>query len=203
MSGYLIVGLGNPGKEFENTPHNIGFGVLDRIADEYRQNWKKVKPVFGEVSKFSYKSGDVILLKPLTFMNKSGLAVKSALRFWKIDLSNLLVVQDDSDIEIGRLKIGYNQSSGGHKGLDSIIQSLGNQEFSRLRLGIRPRIVAANGGGHIKAEKFILKFMSPARRKAVFEQGKEAACFWLENGLEKAMSRYNKRKSKTPNLNIN
>jgi len=137
---YLIVGLGNPGEEFNVTPHNIGFAVLDRIVKEREGHWKKVKSVFGEAFSFESAVGNIILLKPQTYMNKSGLAVRSALRFWKIGLENLVVVQDDADIEIGRLKIGYDQSSGGHKGLESIIQALGSQKFSRIRLGVRPSI---------------------------------------------------------------
>lgn len=190
---YLIAGLGNPAPEFEKTPHNVGFITIDRLAREQEANWKKTKGVSGLTAKFNYRDSEVILLKPLTYMNKSGFSVKSALRFWKINTRNLLIIQDDSDIELGRLKIVFDQSSGGHKGLDSIIQAIGNQKFSRLKIGVRPKVLKSGAAKHIKAEKFILRTFPLEWQILITKSGEEAACYWLENGLDKAMSKYNRR----------
>jgi len=190
---YLIVGLGNPDPEYQNTPHNIGFAVADKIAEEQEQRWKNAKLVFGDVSKFNCDGNEVVLLKPLTYMNKSGLAVKSALGFWKIDMGNLLVVQDDSDIELGRLKIGSNQSSGGHKGIENIIQAVGSKRFNRLKVGIRPAGLAQSGKVRVKAEKFILRPYPKEKLEIVAQEGVKAVYFWLRNGLEKTMSKYNRK----------
>ena len=125
-------------------------------------------------------------------MNKSGLAVKNALRFWKIDPNNLLVIQDDSDIELGRLKISFGQSHGGHKGLASIIQALESSQFSRLKIGARPEFLKRNvAGKHVKAEKFILRSFPKKWQEIVSAEGKEAVYLWLESSLAKAMSKYN------------
>jgi len=190
---YLVVGLGNPDPEFEKTLHNVGFGVLNEIIEDQKSNWKKTKAVSGEMAKVDIRGKEVILLKPLTYMNRSGLAVKNALNFWKISLNNLLIVQDDSDIEMGRLKIGYDQSSGGHKGLESIIQALGSQKFTRVKIGVRPSNLTQNGKTYVKAEKFILRPYPKDKLEPICQAGADAVCFWLENGLAKAMSEYNVR----------
>lgn len=190
---YLIVGLGNPESEFNNTPHNIGFRVVDTIAKELNLNWKKVKFANGEAIKTVFQDDDVVLLKPATYMNKSGLCVISALKYWKVNINNLIVVQDDSDIELGRLKIGYNQNSGGHKGLESIIKSLKTKQFARLKIGIRPIDFPQGGKTHIKAEKFVLRKYPEEELNNIAQKGKEAILFWLKNGLEKTMSVYNQK----------
>jgi len=191
LKKYLIVGLGNPGKEFQDTPHNVGWVVISDIAGEQNITLEQTKPLFGEMAKFDKGKTEVILLLPTTYMNKSGLAVKSALKWWKVPLRNLLVVQDDSDLILGRLKIGYNQSAGGHKGVESIIQALKSQEFARLRLGIRPQSLPQGGKKHVKAEKFILRRLPDNWQKDIAKTAKEAAYYWLEEGLGKAMSKYN------------
>lgn len=190
----LIVGLGNPDSEYENTLHNVGFSVLNRIAKEQSLDWKNVKSVQGEMSKITSDNIEIILLKPTTYMNRSGLAVKNALNFWKVNLNNLLVIQDDSDIMIGKLKIGFDQSSGGHKGIESIIQAVGSQKFSRLKLGVRPESLI-NSGKHVKAEKFILRLQSKSTLLDIASQGKEVVYYWINNGLEATMNMYNTHRS--------
>lgn len=187
---YLIVGLGNPDSDYENTLHNVGFGVADLIAEEEKLSWKSSKAIHGEFAKFELGDKEIIILKPQTYMNRSGLAVQSALRFWKTGLFNLLVIQDDSDIVIGRLKVAFDQSSGGHKGIESIIQSLKNKKFARLKVGVRAEAFLKSKE-HVKAEKFILRPQSKELLGAMAKAGKEIVYSWLDNGLAKTMSIYN------------
>ena len=131
----LIIGLGNPGKEYENTRHNTGFMVLDRLSEklniEMTQN--KFKGLYG---KSKYKGEDVILLKPQTYMNLSGQAVKEVVDYFKIDISDILVVSDDLDLLVGNFKLREAGSSGGHNGLKNIALCLGTDKFKRLKVGI-------------------------------------------------------------------
>ena len=132
----LIVGLGNPGKEYEYTRHNVGFWFLDFYVQNKGiiDNWKsKFDALYLEYNLFGEK---VIFVKPTTYMNLSGEAVKKFLDFYKIDVSNLLVVSDDLDILIGNFKLKFNCSSGGHNGIKNIAQMIGTNEFKRLKIGI-------------------------------------------------------------------
>jgi len=192
---FLIVGLGNPDPEYANTLHNVGYNTVNHIAQKQGTAWKNSKAVWSEMAKFDINGGEVILLKPVTYMNKSGLAVASALKFWKIGLGNLLVVQDDSDQALGRMKIGFDQSSGGHKGLDSIIQAVGGKKFARLKIGVRPDGLPQGGKRHVKAEKFILRPYPQELLDKIAQTGAEAALYWFDNGLSKTMSKYNTREN--------
>jgi len=187
---FLIVGLGNPDHEYANTLHNVGYNTVNQIAQNQGIVWKNSKAVWGEMAKFDINGGEVILLKPATYMNKSGLAVNSALKFWKIELSHLLIVQDDSDLAMGKLKIGFDQGSGGHKGLASIIQSIG-QKFARLKIGVRPKNLPQGGKTHVKAEKFILRPYPQVLLEKIAKNSAEVAGFWQEHGLGQAMSKFN------------
>jgi peptidyl-tRNA hydrolase, PTH1 family len=190
---FLIVGLGNPDQEYAFTLHNVGYITVSQIAETQGIVWKKSKTVWSEVTKFDSKGSEVILLKPQTYMNKSGLAVSCALKFWKIRRENMLVVQDDSDLPIGRMKIGFNQSSGGHKGLDSINRSIGGQKFARLKIGVRPVELPQGGNAHVKAEKFILRPYPQKALEKIAQAGADVVQFWLENGLSQTMSKYNNK----------
>jgi len=139
----IIVGLGNPGKEYENTRHNVGYMFLDALVGE-----KEIAPVgetvsFKEEKKFDsliaeslHKGDKVLLVKPLTFMNSSGMAVLKVLQFHKTGLEDLIVVSDDVDLPIGTVRIRLEGSSGGHKGLQNIIDQLGDDIFVRVRIGV-------------------------------------------------------------------
>ncbi|MDD2409414.1 MAG: aminoacyl-tRNA hydrolase [Bacilli bacterium] len=124
----LIVGLGNIGKNYENTRHNIGFKILDNFLGDIK--WKKNS--YG----LFYKDRDIIYLKPTTFMNLSGIAIKYFIKFYKINIKDILIIHDDLDINIGSYKIKYNSSSGGHNGIKSIINVLKTEEFIRIKIGI-------------------------------------------------------------------
>ena len=124
----LVVGLGNPGKEYSETRHNAGYMALDYYLKEV--NWKNDK--FADV----YKSKDTIFIKPTTFMNLSGNAVSYYLYYYKIDIKDLLVIQDDMDLETGTIRLKINSSSGGHNGIKDIIHKIGSDNFLRLKIGI-------------------------------------------------------------------
>ena len=124
----LIVGLGNPGKEYENTRHNIGFWALDNYLDNVSFKHDKLADV--------YKDNSVIYIKPNTFMNLSGEAVRNYVNYYKINVEDILVVQDDLDMEVGRNKLLFNHGDGGHNGIKNIILNLGSRDFLRLKIGI-------------------------------------------------------------------
>ena len=135
----LVVGLGNPGKQYETTKHNIGFMVIDAIADSVSHTpWKEEQRA--EVCSITVDGEKVLLVKPQTFMNASGESVGPLMRYYKIDPSDVYCIYDDMDLPVGKLRIRPNGSSGGHNGIKSIIAETGTQEFDRIKIGIgRPQ----------------------------------------------------------------
>lgn len=150
----IIVGLGNPGKQYELTRHNVGFMAIDAIADEYGLTWAKWKDKY---SALVARYNDIILVKPQDFMNVSGLAVRNIFDYYKIpvkeDLANILtVIHDDLDVDLGTFKVATSSRAAGHNGVQSLIDHLGTKKFTRCRVGIRvptPR--------KIPSEKFVLE----------------------------------------------
>lgn len=132
---FLIIGLGNPEKDYGNTRHNMGFNVINKIADKYNIeiNKTKFKALFGTGSINNEK---VVLLKPQTFMNLSGESVREAIDFYKIELENILIIYDDIDLSPGKIRIKKSGGPGTHNGMRSIVQHLGTENFARLRVGI-------------------------------------------------------------------
>ena len=128
----LIVGLGNPGKEYKNTRHNIGFMVLDEFLGKV--GWKEKMEAYFYTEEVNGEQ--VIFIKPMTYMNLSGLAVAKIVNYHKIDMANILIIHDDLDLDLGRYRVKHNSSSGGHNGIKSIISELDSQEFFRLKIGI-------------------------------------------------------------------
>ena len=190
----VIVGLGNPGKKFEKTPHNIGFLTLDSFFKENREKFsfsafKLQKKLFSEISEGRIKRKKVILAKPQTFVNQSGKAVKKIKHFWKIKTENLFVVHDDIDLPLGKIKISKNRGSGGHNGVESIIEELKTKNFVRFRVGVNPY------KNKKPSRKFIIQRFKKREQKIVQDSVKktvkaiETAIF---KGLEKAMNEYNK-----------
>ena len=132
---FLIVGLGNPGREYENTRHNIGFDAIDVIADKYNIEVSRIKfkGVYGE----GFIGGEkVILLKPTTYMNLSGESIREVMDFYKLSYEDLLVIYDDVSLDVGRLRIREKGSAGGHNGIKSIIANIGTDVFSRIKVGV-------------------------------------------------------------------
>jgi PTH1 family peptidyl-tRNA hydrolase len=187
----LIVGLGNPGRIYADSRHNIGFSVVKSLSKSYGILIGKDKLVFSLSGKGKIEGQNIILSMPLTYMNLSGIAVSALLRKYKIELNNLLVVCDDLDLEFGRIKLRPAGSSGGHNGLKSIIDSLKTQDFSRLRLGIgRPR-------KNIDSARYVLTPFAKEERHMVKGAIKEAAdCCqaWVTKGITESMNIFNRRK---------
>lgn len=180
----LIVGLGNPGPEYINTRHNIGFKIVEKIAQELDLVFKRQRVVNCSLAKDSKR--EVVLVKPLAFMNLSGEVVSRLVKKFKIKLQNLLVVYDDVDLGLGRIKFSFAAGSGGHKGLESIIDNIRTKDFARLRFGISGERFDISEYVLSKFKKEELNLVAEAIDKAT-----QASLFWLEFGIKKAMDRYN------------
>ncbi|MBU1042987.1 MAG: aminoacyl-tRNA hydrolase [Candidatus Omnitrophica bacterium] len=188
MARKLIVGLGNPGANYKNTKHNAGFWVVEAIAKELdvSVNQRKFNSLWaqGKIDNISF-----ILVKPLTYMNLSGNAVRNFIDYFKIDLSDVLIIFDDVHLKLGTIRIRKFGSAGGHNGLRSIIKDLGTSEVSRLRFGVN----AAMPG--VDLAKYVLSGFSNKEdeqiAKVTVEQAKNAAMSWLENDINFAMNKFN------------
>lgn len=162
LAKYLIVGLGNPGPRFKHTPHNVGFEAIDLLREVLDLPlWQEEKLLRSLISQNHEQA--ITLLKPQTCMNNSGLAVKKIL---KNRIKNIIIIHDDLALPIGTIRIGVNKSSGGHKGLESILASLGHHEFIRIRIGIKPKM-----GQTEPAEIFVTKKLNlPKAEQGLLEQ---------------------------------
>lgn len=183
-----IIGLGNPGKEYRYTRHNFGYTALDAIAKELgiRISMRRVRGILGEGEIDGKK---LILLKPTTFMNLSGLSVKALMSRYSIKPKDLLVISDEFNLPLGTIRIRRSGSSGGHKGLASIIGEIGTEEFPRLRIGIGP--VPSD----VDPIDFVLQKFTPEEYRLVpkiLESVRDAVLLLLQNGIEMAMNRYNR-----------
>jgi peptidyl-tRNA hydrolase, PTH1 family len=188
----LIVGLGNPGFMYVGSRHNIGFSVLKSLASSLKVTLKRDSLVFALVGQAEVVEQKVILALPQTFMNLSGRAVSALLKKFKVSPEDLLVVCDDLDLELGKIKIRPSGSSGGQRGLDSIIEHLGTRNFSRLRIGIgRPRV-------GVDAARYVLTGFLRKEQGKVQEAKVDAlnCCLsWVEKGAVETMNMFN---TKTP-----
>jgi PTH1 family peptidyl-tRNA hydrolase len=191
----IIVGLGNPRKKFEKTRHNLGFMVLDRFAEKNKFPKFKIKKEFlAIVSEKKIGEEKIILVKPQTFMNNSGIAINRILKKLRTSnvehlTSNLWVIHDDLDIPFGKIKISFGRGSAGHKGVQSIIDELKTKNFFRFRVGIKPK------QNYISIENFVLgKFDKNERKilKEIIEMVCRAIEMAIKEGIEKAMSEFNK-----------
>lgn len=184
---YIIVGLGNPGDKYEKTRHNVGFNVIDLLAKEYSIDVSKIKhkALIGEGRVGTEK---VILVKPMTYMNLSGESVADICNYYNIDLENLIVIYDDIDLDVGKIRIRKKGSGGTHNGMRSIIKCLGSNEFPRVRVGIsKPK------NGQDLAD-FVLSRFSKEDEKSLqesFENSVAAVDCAIRNDLDLAMNRYN------------
>lgn len=184
---YLIAGFGNPGREYRNTRHNVGFKLIDSLVSEFNTKLTRVqfKAMIGSVD---VDDVHVILAKPQTFMNLSGQAVASLIRFYKIPLDHVIVAHDDIDLPLGTIRIRPGGGSGGQKGLASTIEKLGTQDFPRMRIGIgRP-------SGSQDAAGYVLQEFSRADEKVltdVLPNAVQAVRTFIKEGLEASMTRYN------------
>lgn len=189
----LVVGLGNPGKIYINSRHNVGFKAIEKLSKILQIALKKDRGTFSLSGKGKIKEQDVILAMPQTFMNLSGIAVRQLIKKYKIDLAKLLVVCDDLDLEFGRLKIKPSGSSGGHRGIKSIIDSLGSQNFTRLRIGIgRPDC-------NLETAEFVLSTFNKTEKrelKKILHEASICCQSWAVQGITQSMDTFNKRSRK-------
>ncbi|MEA5462952.1 aminoacyl-tRNA hydrolase [Leptothoe sp. PORK10 BA2] len=194
----LLVGLGNPGQKYERTRHNIGFEIIDNLAKAWSVPLSDNKRFQGHVAETRAASGDrLILLKPSTYMNLSGQSVRSVLDWYKLQPIHVLVIYDDMDLPIGKLRMRMSGSAGGHNGMKSIISHLGTQDFPRLRLGIS-RVDGADKQANRAVVGHVLGKFAPDERKVVdaaINLAGEAIEFSLGKGIERAMSLYNGREA--------
>lgn len=186
----MVVGLGNPGDEYVGTRHNVGFDCVELLAERMRVSFRSRG---GEAEVADGRSADppFVLLKPMTYMNRSGEPVRKALRDFGGEKADLLVVVDDFALDLGRLRVRASGSDGGHNGLKSLIQSLGGQDFARLRIGI------GQPPPRMPAEVYVLQRFRPVERKDVRESvevAAEAAEEWIRGAdVQSLMNRYNGR----------
>lgn len=179
----LIAGLGNIGEKYYFTRHNAGFMVLDKWALDNNVSFKEDK----KLKCFITKLGENILIKPTTFMNLSGEAVRAVMDYYKIDVKDILIVYDDIALDLGRIRFRANGSDGGHNGIKSIIKHVGTKEFDRLKIGIGPQ-------PNIPSENYVLQNFPKDKLpelKEIIKRADEAIEFYLDNGIQKAQNQYN------------
>ena len=188
----LIAGLGNPGREYEATRHNVGYDVLDRLARRYAVDQVARSKFHGAVVDASIDEHRVMLLKPTSYMNRSGQAVSEAVGFYKLDpAADLLVIVDDTALACGLIRLRAEGGSGGHNGLADIEQRLGNDQYPRLRIGI-------DSSGEIPGPNYVLGRFRPEQREQIepaLEEAVEAAACWVANGTIETMNRFNRRQT--------
>ncbi|MEO1620561.1 MAG: aminoacyl-tRNA hydrolase [Cyanobacteria bacterium J06632_3] len=191
----LIVGLGNPGVKYDRTRHNIGFEILDALAKSFPDVSLSANKRFqGDVGEFRSAGERTVLLKPTTYMNKSGQSVRALVDWYKLAPADVLVVYDDMDLPVGKLRMRLSGGPGGHNGMKSIISHLGTKAFPRLRVGVGAADKSVDAGGAVVSH--VLGRFAPDDRKvvdAVIPMAVDAIDLSLRKGVERAMNLYNGR----------
>lgn len=183
----VIAGLGNPGAEYAQTPHNAGFGVVDLLAERLAGDWRPSTRFQARLARVSQAGEEWLLVQPQTFMNLSGASVAPVLRYHGCALTDLVVVLDDADLPLGRLRIRAEGGSGGHRGLASVIEALGTQDFARVRLGV------GRAEGTELVDR-VLGRLPPEQRPVMatlVAKAADAVECWATNGVAEAMNRFN------------
>jgi PTH1 family peptidyl-tRNA hydrolase len=192
----LVVGLGNPGSKYDGTRHNVGFAAVDLLATRHGARWESAPRGIDAViarrrsTSLTAGSGDLVIAKPVTFMNNSGLAVQPLMQFFKIAAPDVLVIVDEVQLEIGRLRIRPDGSAGGHNGLKSVIASLGTEQVPRLRIGV------GRGDDRRDLADHVLARFDPDERDTIadaIERAADAADLFVADGPAAAMNRYNRK----------
>ena len=192
---YLIVGLGNPGKAYERTRHNIGFAAVKKFASKYQLEFRNQLKFKGRVAEGRIGETPVVILMPLTFMNLSGEAVALLMSYLQIELSRLLIVVDDVDLDVGQLRMRINSGAGTHNGLKSVEEHLQTNRYARLRIGVGERLegdLANHVLGRFSAEEEKLL-------PEILERAVQAIEIWLDQGITRAMDFANVRPSNPSN----
>jgi len=166
----LVVGLGNPGKKYKKNRHNLGFMVIDTLVKNLNERLKVCKRTNSKRAKVKINNKEVMLAKPQTFMNKSGLAVRKITNYYKIRPRDIWIIFDDIDLPLGEIRIRHQGSAGGHNGVASIIENLSTDQFNRLRIGI-----GSNREKNIPAEKYVLQNFNKDKIKEINQTAEKAA----------------------------
>jgi PTH1 family peptidyl-tRNA hydrolase len=186
----LIIGLGNPGPEYNDTRHNVGFAVLDRLARRYAPGAPARSKFQGATIEATIEDEKVVLLKPLTYMNRSGQSIVDAVGFYKLNpAEDLLVIVDDVALPCGSIRLRGDGSAGGHNGLADVEQKLGTNIYPRLRIGVDPP-------GQIPQKDYVLGRFRPDQQPLVetsLNESVEAAVVWAKSGIAQAMNRFNRK----------
>jgi len=185
----LIVGLGNPGDDYELTPHNLGFRAIDRIAKEYGVKVENRRSL-AKTARFMIGAETVLLVKPETFMNLSGNSVGDLVRKHNVSPEDLIVIQDDLDFPLGTVRIQRGRSSAGHKGIESLIRALGTKDFLRVRIGVAPEHRIKDGAAYVLTR---LSRQQEAVVDGVLDTAAEAVKAILTDGAAAAMNRFNRK----------
>lgn len=196
MKEYLIVGLGNPGKNYEKTRHNIGFEIVKKYAKRNGSTFKEEVKFNGHIAQVCTDDARIYLLMPTTYMNRSGQSVLKCKNYFKIDLSKILVIMDDANIPFGEMRIKTDSGSGGHHGLDDIEQHL-TKNYARLRIGV--------GKKEEDLASFVLKKFNNNEQKLlpdIIDRAIQGIDLWMEEGMDAAMNRINMRISKKQNEDL-
>jgi PTH1 family peptidyl-tRNA hydrolase len=186
---YLIVGLGNPGKEYDGTRHNVGFALVEKLASGWRGDWELKRKFNSRLAQVDRDGRRLVLCEPQTYMNASGEAVAGVADYYKLSPAQVLILVDDADLPLGTIRLRPNGSSGGHHGLESIEQHLGTRAYARLKIGIGRR---AQDGRQISG--YVLgRFAGDAKKivEQVLERASQQVECWLSDGVQAAMNKFN------------
>ena len=185
---HLIVGLGNPGADYAKTRHNAGFLLVERLAERWKSGWKNERKFQARIARAARGGRKVLLAEPQTFMNLSGESVGALAGFYQLPLEKILLVVDDADLPLGEIRLRPGGGTGGHHGLESVMQHLGSREYARLRIGIGRKDAARQITGHVLGR-------FSAEENALLEKVLDRAAgqleCWLDAGIQKAMSQFN------------
>jgi PTH1 family peptidyl-tRNA hydrolase len=185
---FLIVGLGNPGKEYAKTRHNAGFLLVENLAENWNANWTAEKKFSSQLANAERSGNKFVLCEPQTFMNASGEAVRKLADYFHLPPEKILLVVDDADLPFGEIRLRGSGSSGGHHGLESVEEHLGTREFPRLRIGIGRKDGSRQITNYVLGQ--FAKDETELLEKVLAQAAKQVEC-WADNGIAKAMNQFN------------
>jgi len=185
----IIFGLGNPGQQYKDNRHNVGYKVLDSLASSQNLDFKRSFRTSSYIAKKKDLENWAFFIKPRTFMNNSGICVKKALSKYKVKFSDILIIYDDSDLPLGNIRFKAGGSSAGHRGIASIISALGSEDVNRLRIGI-------GSSQNQELADYVLSDFSKTEREtlgSVIQEAASASLEWVSEGIDFSMQKYNRR----------